>query len=184
MIIGQTKTNSPQTVDGSKGIITPRLGNIRIDNIRFYNYPVKTHTIETCSHCDNPDLFTNTAQEIYISNITFNNVNGYKLFMNGLKREILYDLDGSFTTNQFDGNQRQSAAITYNYNHLKTEPACLPTSDITSWDNTVACDSSVKLVRVTFDHVTPDSIFSMAGLKAEEIDHAQDLVPENSTSYT
>lgn len=99
VIIGQTLTNQPQPVDGTSGIITPRLGNIRIDNIRFYNYPANTHSIETCSHCDSPLLFTNTAQEIYISNITFTNVTGNKLFMNGLKREILYDLDGSFTTN-------------------------------------------------------------------------------------
>lgn len=86
MIIGQTNTNLPQSVDGAKGIITPRLGNIRIDNIRFYNYPAKTHSLETCSHCDRSDLFTNSAQEVYISNVTFTNVHGYKLFMNGLKR--------------------------------------------------------------------------------------------------
>lgn len=140
MIIGQTQTNSPQPVDGAKGIITPRDGNIRIDNIRFYNYPANTHSLETCSHCDNALIFTNTAQEIYISNITFTNVTGYKLFMLGQKREILYDLDGSFTTTGFDGKQRQSAAITYNYKHLRGEAACQPTSNIAAWDNTIACD--------------------------------------------
>lgn len=184
MIIGQTKTNLPQSVDGSKGIITPRLGNIRVDNIRFYNYPANTHSIETCSHCDNALLFTNTAQEIYISNITFTNVSGYKLFMNGQKREILYDLDGSFTTNQFDGVQRQSAAVTFNYNHLKTEPACKPTTSIATWDNTIACDSSVKLVRVSFNGLKSDSLFSATGLKAQEISTPTEIVPENSTSFT
>jgi hypothetical protein len=85
-MVGQTLTNLPQDITGAKGIITPRLGNIKIDNVRFYNYPANTHSLETCSYCDNPLLFTNTAQEIYISNITYHNVQGYKLFMNGLKR--------------------------------------------------------------------------------------------------
>jgi hypothetical protein len=171
-------------VDGAKGIITPRLGNIRINNIRFYNYPVNTHSLETCSHCDNPLIFTNTAQEIYISNITFTNVTGNKLYMNGLKREILYDLDGTFTTNQFDGNQRQAAAVTYNYKHLQTEAACLPTTSTASWDNTIACDQSVKLVTVTFNNLQSSSLFALTGLKAQEIANPTDLVPENSTSYT
>lgn len=118
MLIGQTRSNDPQSVSGSKGIITPRLGNIRIDHIRFYNYPAGTHSLETCSGCESPSLFTNTAQEIYISNVSYSNVTGYKLFMNGLKREILYDLDGSFTTTAYDGTQRSSAAITANYKHL------------------------------------------------------------------
>jgi len=43
VIIGQTKTNSPVSVKGANGIITPRLGNIRIDNIRFYNFPSDTN---------------------------------------------------------------------------------------------------------------------------------------------
>lgn len=61
VIIGQTNTNSPQSVSGARGIITPREGNIRIDNIRFYNFPAGTHSMETCSHCDNANLFTNSA---------------------------------------------------------------------------------------------------------------------------
>lgn len=184
MIIGQTQTNNPQAVPNSKGIITPRLGNIRINNIRFYNYPSNTHSIETCSHCDNPLLFTNTAQEVYISNITFTNVTGNKLFMSGLKREILYDLDGTFTTTAFDGKQRKSAAVAYRYNHLASEAACLPTTSTSSWDNTLACDESVKLIRVTFNQLTSVSLFNLVGMKAQPIASPLDLVPETSTSYS
>lgn len=86
--------------------------------------------------------------------------------MNGLKREILYDLDGSLTTTAFDGNTRTSATVTYNYNHLASEPACKPTTNTQIWDNTLACDSSVKLVTVAFSKVTSESLFSMVGLKA------------------
>ena len=84
MIIGQTTSNSPHNVNGASGIVTPRLGNIRINNIRFYNYPQSTYIISTCANF--LLQFTNTAQEIYFSNITFTNVLGYKLFMNGAKK--------------------------------------------------------------------------------------------------
>lgn len=104
--------------------------------------------------------------------------------MNGIKREIIYDLDGTFTSTGFDGKQRTSATVTYNYKHLRSDPACQTTTSIASWDNTIACDSSVKLVRVTFSHLAPASLFFLTGLKAEEIAVSTDLVPENSTSFT
>ena len=44
-MVGQTLTNAPQDVSGSKGVITPRVGNLRLDNIRFYNYPANTHSL-------------------------------------------------------------------------------------------------------------------------------------------
>lgn len=184
VLIGQTFANSPQAMGGAKGLITPRLGNIRIDHIRFYNYPANTHSLETCSKCDMDSLFSNTVQEVYISNVTFTNVLGYKLFMNGIKREILYDLDGTFTTTAFDGVQRASAAITFNYKHLASEPACQPPQNIQQWDNTLACDESVKVARVTFSKLKPESLFYLVGLKAEEIPDVSYQVPENSTSFT
>lgn len=87
--------------------------------------------------------------------------------MNGLKREVLYDMDGTFTTNQFDGTQRQSAAIVNNYKHLSTDPGCKPTTSIQAWDNTLACDQSVTVAVVTFNHVYPVSVFNLVGLKAQ-----------------
>lgn len=104
--------------------------------------------------------------------------------MNGLKREILYDLDGSFSTTAFDGTQRQSAAIVFNYPHLASDPACLPTSNTKVWDNTIACDQSVKLVRVTFNKLEPVSLFQDMGLKAQPIANHIDKVPETSTSFS
>ena len=60
--------------------------------------------------------------------------------MNGVKREILYDIDGSFTTTAFDGKQRKSATVTTSYKHLLADPACVPTTNLTAWDNTIICD--------------------------------------------
>ena len=122
-----------------RGIVTPKIGNIRIDNIRFHNFGSGTKSIETCSGCNSPTAFSNTGMEIYISNITYSNVTGYKLFMNGVKKEVLYDLDGSFTTTDFDGIQRISAAITNNWSHMRGDPACRVTTN-PQWHNTLACD--------------------------------------------
>jgi len=173
--------NNPSDVTGSKGIITPGLGNFRINNIRFYNYPANTHSIETCNNCNSPVSYTN---EIFISNISFTNISGNKLFMNGAKREIIYDLDGTFTTTAFDGNQRVSAAVVNNYPHLASNTACLPTTNTQQWDTTIACDSSVKVASVTFNGLTPSYIFYGINLKAQPINSSTDTVPVNSTSYS
>lgn len=84
VIVGMTLTNAES--QSSNGIITQRKGNIRIDDIRFYHFGANTHSLSTCSHCDNSLLFSNTVQEIFISNVTFTNITGYKLFMNGHKK--------------------------------------------------------------------------------------------------
>lgn len=96
----------------------------------------------------------------------------------------MYDLDGSFTTTEFDGTQRASAAITKSYKHLLSEPACKPTTDVLKWDNTLACDQTVKVARVTFRKALPVSLFSLVGLKAEEISDVTAVVDEASTSFT
>ena len=111
--------------------------------------------------------FSNTGQEIYISNISYTNISGMKLYMAGVKREVLYDLDGSFTTTDFDGSQRSSAAVTYNYKHLASDPACRPPTDSTLWDNTLACDENVKVALVALSAIAPSSNFNFAPMKVE-----------------
>jgi hypothetical protein len=170
VVVGQTSSNSQGV--SSRGVITPRTGNIRIDNVRFHDFPSGTHSLETCSKCDDPMVFSNTVQEIYISNITYTNVQGYKLFMSGVKREILYDLDGSFTGTDFDGTPRSSAAVTNNWKHLASHSACLPTSNLSQWHNTIACDETVKLAAVTIAHLSPTTTFDKVGMKIQEISGA------------
>lgn len=48
-IIGKTMLNS--NGQSSRGIITPKVGNIRIDHIRFHNFGGGTRSLETCSGC-------------------------------------------------------------------------------------------------------------------------------------
>jgi hypothetical protein len=104
--------------------------------------------------------------------------------MNGHKKEIIYDIDGTFSTTAFDGTQRKSAAIVNNYKHLASDPACKPTSNSLIWDNTIACDETVKVARVTISGLNPTSIFTGVGLKAEPIATVNDTIPETSTTFT
>lgn len=114
--------------------------------------------------------------EVYISNISYTNVTGYKLFMNGVRKEVLYDLDGSFTTTDFDGIQRVSAAITNNWSHLRSEIACKATTNTGQWHNTLACDDTVKVALVRFTGLTPSSNFAKVGMKLSEIQDVYDTI--------
>ncbi len=78
-------------------------------------------------------------------------------------------MDGTFTTTAFDGKQRKSAAVTTYYKHLVADPACVPTTNVSAWDNTIICDETVKVARVTFTSSQPSSIFDLASFKAEQI---------------
>ena len=86
--------------------------------------------------------------------------------MNGHKKDILYDLDGSFTTNQFDGQTRTGGAVTHNWKHLANDAACSPTSNIAAWDDTLMCDSSVKVIGIEITALTT-SIFDSQAMKVE-----------------
>ena len=84
--------------------------------------------------------------------------------MNGVKKEVLYDLDGSFTNNDFDGIQRVSAAITNNWSHMRGDPACRVTTN-PQWHNTLACDETVKVALVRFTGLTPSANFAKIAMK-------------------
>ena len=106
--------------------------------------------------------------EVYISNISYTNVSGYKLFMNGVRKEVIYDLDGSFTTTDFDGIQRVSAAITNNWFHMRNDPACKVTTN-PQWHNTLACDETVKVALVRFTGLSPSANFQNVAMKVSEV---------------
>lgn len=122
-IIGQSVNNvEADTSNYTKGmaaVITPRTGQTNITNTRFYNYPVGSTAIITCSMCDDIDLFTNLGTEVFIKNLTFIDVSGNYLFMINMKRDIIYSLDASIAE-PFDGNAvgRTSATIVSKYNHI------------------------------------------------------------------
>jgi hypothetical protein len=98
-------------------IITGRSGTHNITNVRVYNYPFGSVMMQTCRFCDDIDLYTNLGTEIFVTKLAMNQVNGKILFMIGMKRDVIYDTDGSFNA-VFDGGSRPSSAIIQAYNHI------------------------------------------------------------------
>lgn len=125
-IIGETNTNpsaGPSPIIGSSGLIAPRTSGVKISGVNFYNFPASTTVFETCSHCDEEKLYTNTGCEYILENINVNNVSGNYLKWTGVKRDIIYDIDGSFS-NSFSASTGSSGTIVYNYPHLRQDSDC------------------------------------------------------------
>ncbi len=81
---------------------------------------------QACSKCDNILLYTNFGAAYYTSQIQYSNIYGDYLDMLGLKREVFYDTDGTLTNGVFDSTTRASATLTFGWEHLLQDPACLP----------------------------------------------------------
>lgn len=141
--------------------------------------------LETCSKCDNPLLYTNRAIEYFVKEIAYNNVNASYLFMRGsLKRSIVYDEDGSFTS-EFDANSRTSATIVPKYPHLSAESACLDATDASLWDDALTCDETALIRAVTITNALPLFSFKNIGIKVMKISSLDDdPVPEDATGYS
>jgi hypothetical protein len=191
-IIGYSQTNmvADQTnyTSGMAGVITPRTGQSNVTNTRFYNYPTGSIAFITCSKCDQKSLFTNLGSEVFIQNLTFDQVNGNYLLMLGLKRDVLYDLDASLA-NYFDGNtSRTSATIVHNYNHISAwnHLYCKSPSSVDQWDNSIMCDQTITIRRIYITNAIDPYVFNAQFIKVIPISSYDFVVdPETDASlYT
>ena len=77
-IIGVSNGNPPDSastaLSGAAGVIAPRTSGWKMSNIRFHNFLSSMVILKTCSMCDNALLFTNTAHEYFVEDITYDNV--------------------------------------------------------------------------------------------------------------
>lgn len=151
-IIGITQYNNfPILLNSSKGIIAPRTSNWKMSNIRFHNFAANQTTFQTCSKCDNIKLYSNTAQEYLVQNISYSNVNGSYLYMGVQKREIIHDLDGSFSG--FGLGVGLPGTVVWGFRHLLDQPACSNATVPARWDNALYCNSSLTLRRIMFTNL-------------------------------
>lgn len=156
-------------IAAASGVIAPRTSGWKMTNIRYYNFPSTTACLETCSKCDNIKLYTNTAQEYFVDTISFTNVTGKYLTMNGQKREIIYDTDGTFSAN-FNAVPLSSATLVWSFKHLAAESACAAANYPSLWDNALACDSStVKIRKAMFSNLINRNLFANKAMKIQKI---------------
>jgi hypothetical protein len=164
-IIGKSVYNAAANginyTNNMSGVITGRSGTWNISVVNFYNFPAGSLLFITCRLCDDPDHYTNVGTEIFVSKLTFTNVSGKFLFMIGVKRDIIYDTDGSFSSN-FDGNTRANGTIVHGYPHIASyhQSDCPPASDSNGWDNSIMCGPSLTLRRVLFSNILNHQLFT------------------------
>jgi len=59
--------------------------------------------------------------------------------MIGLKRDILYDLDGTFSA-PLNSLTRPRGTVVWGYKHLTDDSACTPATMPGIWDDSIVCD--------------------------------------------
>ena len=144
--------------NGMSGVITGKTGIFNLSDIRFYNYPAGSLMFQVCRFCDDPLKFTNLGTEILMEKLTFTNVLGKMLLFIGiLKRDVIYDLDGSLSQ-LFDGTTRSSGGtVVQGFPHIAhyNPSTCPAPSTAGNWDGAVMCDHTVTIRRVMFGLLLP-----------------------------
>jgi hypothetical protein len=104
--------------------------------------------------------------------------------MIGLKRDIIYDLDGSLSYSFDHNSTRTSATIVHGFPHIivNNSNICPSPLDPTGWDSAVMCDNTVSLRRVGFTNLQNWQDFQSQNLKAVELRNITDTVSQNLTS--
>jgi hypothetical protein len=153
-------------------LITGRSGTYNFSNVRIYNYSVGSIMLQTCRYCDDIDLYTNLGTEIFIQNLTTSRVNGKFLFMIGMKRDVIYDTDGSLSK-LFDGNTRSSGSIIQAYTHIANsyQNACPAPTVASSWDNNIMCDNTVTVRRVIITNLVDSRLFHGQQMKVKALNN-------------
>lgn len=153
--------------DKMSAVITGRSGLTKITNVDFFNYPNGSILFQTCRLCDDPLKYTNVGTEVIVNKLKFDQINGNILFMIKMKRDVIYDLDGSFSQ-LFDGTNRTSATIVYGFPHIATynQNTCPKATSPSSWDNAVMCGPTITIRRVLFSNIINHQLFVSSNQKA------------------
>jgi len=80
--------------------------------------------------------------------------------MINLKRDVIYDVDGSFST-LFDGTTRASGTIVHGFPHItyNNSQVCPQATHPGDWDNAVMCGPTVTIRRVLFTNIINHQLF-------------------------
>lgn len=103
--------------------------------------------------------------------ITFTNVSGKMLlFIGPLKRDVIYDVDGSLSQ-KFDSTSRASGTIVQGFPHIHAynPTTCPQPSDTTAWDGAVMCGPTHKIKRMMFGNLRNHDMFNGQDMKITEI---------------
>ena len=119
-----------------------------------------------------------------MNQLTFTNVDGKMLFFIGiLKRDVIYDLDGSLSQ-KFDGTSRTSATIVHGFPHIAAynQAACPAPTTAANWDGAVMCDNTITIRRVMFGLLQNAQLFNNQYIKIAELSNITATTPVNTST--
>jgi len=114
---------------------------------------------------------------VFVKDLTFTNVSGNYLFMIGFKRDIIYDLDGSFSS-AFGGATRTSGTIVQNFPHIAqyNQDKCTPASDPAAWDNAIMCNQDLTIRKIVFSNLMEHKLFVNQNISVVQINSPSEVV--------
>jgi len=101
--------------------------------------------------------------------------------MIGVKKDIIYDLDGSLSV-AFDGTARSvrtSGTLVQNYPHIAqyNQNTCPSATDPTLWDNAIMCNQNKVIRKIVFTNLMEFNTFKMQTMKVVPINSFDEVVP-------
>lgn len=182
MSVNNAHSDTTNYTNGMAAAITGRTGTYKLSNIKVYNFPAGSIFLQTCRFCDNLLKYTNLGTEVLLNQLTFSNFSGKYLFMIGLKRDIVRDLDGSLSQ-AFDGQTRASGTVVHGFPHIAAynNADCPPASTTTDWDDAVMCAPALKLRRAWITNLIDKQLFNAQLMKVVQLNSINDTVDPNTT---
>lgn len=172
LVVGRTK-NTEETLEKAEpyGIIGPRTENLRIDNVRFFNWDWnEAAALSSCSHCFHPAATDHDARTIRFSKLKFDKSVKRRIKYQFPYNGIFLDEDGSLT-----GKGAGSWAVGYNKHHEQKECSFGP--DYGEWVREsympMYCDNTVQIRRVLVHSIEPFGNFNGQVIKILRYDDDQ-----------
>lgn len=100
----------------------------------------------------------------------------------GIKRDIIYDLDGSLSQ-VFDSQVRTNGTITHYWPHMHHDNPtdCPNATNMAKWDDAIMCTGSLYVRRVKFGNMIPHQDFKVLKMKAAQVASIDEFLPTDNT---
>ena len=98
IIVGAFNSATASSIGGAAtiGVKPPVSDGWFMTGVSFYNILSSMTVMKTCPDCS-PSNFVNTPIKYTVDTTSFTNVVGKYLEFGGLKRDVVYDVDGTYT---------------------------------------------------------------------------------------
>jgi hypothetical protein len=173
VVVGYSAGNGPLNLDvdykNVKGLITSRTDGLYINNTQFINFGSTMTVLQSCSQCDNGNLWVTGGKTSTFRNITYTNIQGNYLFWQIWRREIFIDVDGSLTDPARtlitpSVSRKGNSSITPYRPSLTVDKHCFRINS-SLWNDSIYCDQQLRAV--LFTNAMPTFNFAQVNIKVK-----------------